>query len=399
MKAKSIKRVAVALRLSFASHRDILHGISCYAKAHHWQLEFVSVPDTYAHEKLEMRGSAEINGVISCERPVRIIDAMRPGKKIPLAIISPHFRISHEQMHPVAQIRIDGFGIGSCAAKYLMSLGRFRSFGFVPETHRGPKAVSPVLRGFKKHLEAKSIPIDVYAPEDSPVAGSDQDIAALMKWLVGLPKPAAVMAIYDMRATHVLTAAQKGGVAIPKEISVIGVDNDELLCDFTSPSLTSVAIDFVRAGMLAAQSLDGMMRKGKRAESFVKAVDGRPRIVERESTARLAPAVSLVERAMSYIRKNALSEINVTDVVEHLGVSRRLADRRFREIEKSSIMETIISIRLNEVKSRLASTRLPIGLITQACGFKNDNYAKNLFRRRFGMSMREWRKHVIHERE
>ena len=207
------------------------------------------------------------------------------------------------------------------------------------------------------------------------------------------------MAIYDMRATHVLTAAQKGGVAIPKEISVIGVDNDELLCDFTSPSLTSVAIDFVRAGMLAAQSLDGMMRKGKRAESFVKAVDGRPRIVERESTARLAPAVSLVERAMSYIRKNALSEINVTDVVEHLGVSRRLADRRFREIEKSSIMETIISIRLNEVKSRLASTRLPIGLITQACGFKNDNYAKNLFRRRFGMSMREWRKHVIHERE
>ena len=98
-------------------------------------------------------------------------------------------------------------------------------------------------------------------------------------------------------------------------------------------------------------------------------------------------------------RRDALSEINVTDVVEHLGVSRRLADRRFREIEKSSIMETIISIRLNEVKSRLASTRLPIGLITQACGFKNDNYAKNLFRRRFGMSMREWRKHVIHERE
>ena len=98
-------------------------------------------------------------------------------------------------------------------------------------------------------------------------------------------------------------------------------------------------------------------------------------------------------------RRDALSDINVTDVVEHLGVSRRLADRRFREIEKSSIMETIISIRLNEVKSRLASTRLPIGLITQACGFKNDNYAKNLFRRRFGMSMREWRKHVIHERE
>ena len=72
-------------------------------------------------------------------------------------------------------------------------------------------------------------------------------------------------------------------------------------------------------------------------------------------------------------RRDALSEINVTDVVEHLGVSRRLADRRFREIEKSSIMETIISIRLNEVKSRLASTRLPIGLITQACGFKSDN--------------------------
>ena len=200
------------------------------------------------------------------------------------------------------------------------------------------------------------------------------------------------MAIYDLRATQVLTAAHKVGIAVPRQLSVIGVDNDELLCDFTIPTLTSIAVNFVRIGTQAAQFLDEMMRKGKRAISSVKTVDGEPRIVERESTAHLAPSVSLVERALAYIRKHALSEINVKDVVSHLGVSRRLADKRFREVTKSSMMEMIIGIRLDEIKTRLVSTNMRIGAVTSACGFKSENYAKNLFKKRFGMSMREWRR-------
>ncbi len=391
MRNNLIKHVAVALRLSFASHRDILHGISCYAKTHHWQLEFVSVPDSYAHAKLKIQKDSKVDGVISSEAQEEIVPAMCLAENIPIVSISPYMRLPRNTKHPLGLIRIEETGFGSCGAKYLLSLGKFRSFGFVPENHREPSD-SLLLHGFRNHLKGTASPVEIYKPEPGCVAGSEQDIDALARWLSNLPTPAAVMAIYDLRATQVLTAAQKAGIAVPKQVSVIGVDNDELLCDFTTPTLTSIAVNFVHAGTQAAQLLDEMMRKGKHASSTVKVVDGNPRIVERESTAHLAPAVSLVEHAMSYIRKNALSGINVNDVVEHLGVSRRLADRRFREITKSSMMETIISIRLDAIKARLASTRLPIGAITGACGFRNENHAKNLFRKRFGMSMREWRK-------
>ena len=391
MRKDRIRHVAVALRLSFASHRDILHGISCYAKTHHWQLEFVSVPDTYAHARLDINENTKVDGVISCEAQEEIVPVMRIAEHVPVVSISPYMRLPSNSPRPIGQIRIEETSFGACCAKYLLSLGKFRSFGFVPENHRNP-AASHLLSGFKNYLKGTTSPVEIYTPESGCVAGSEQDIDALARWLSGLPSPAAVMAIYDLRATQVLTAAHKVGIAVPRQLSVIGVDNDELLCDFTIPTLTSIAVNFVRIGTQAAQFLDEMMRKGKRAISSVKTVDGEPRIVERESTAHLAPSVSLVERALAYIRKHALSEINVKDVVSHLGVSRRLADKRFREVTKSSMMEMIIGIRLDEIKTRLVSTNMRIGAVTSACGFKSENYAKNLFKKRFGMSMREWRR-------
>lgn len=307
-----------------------------------------------------------------------------------MALVTPRLMHPRKAGRPIAWIYVNGEDIGAYGANHLMSCGRFRSFGFVLESCHN-QMENPLLRGFMNCLKVQSSPVEVYAPQPGCAAGSERDIDTLSRWLAALPAPAAVMTIYDLRTTHVLAAAQKAGIVIPKQMSVIGVDNDELLCDFTTPTLTSIALDYVLIGKHAAHALDDMMNMEKRVESLVRTVDGGLRIVERESTAHLAPAVSLAERALAYIRQNALSEINVKDVVEHLGVSRRLADRRFREIMKSSIMETIIGIRLDAVKERLASTSLKIGTITRTCGFRNENYAKNMFRKRFGLSMREWR--------
>ena len=98
-----------------------------------------------------------------------------------------------------------------------------------------------------------------------------------------------------------------------------------------------------------------------------------------------------MQKAIAYIRKNALAGISVDDVARHLKVSRRLADLRFRALQGTTIGETVIVFRLEEVKRLLQTTNLPIDEIAAACGYQNPNYLKNLFRKRFNMSMRDFR--------
>ena len=114
-------------------------------------------------------------------------------------------------------------------------------------------------------------------------------------------------------------------------------------------------------------------------------------IVQRASTAEQSHAGRLVQKAVTYIDAHALEGIGVRDVVRHLKCSRRLADLRFRELQGRTILDAITERRLDEVKSRLAGTKEKMDAIASACGFKSPIYLKNLFKKRFGMSMSKFR--------
>ena len=118
---------------------------------------------------------------------------------------------------------------------------------------------------------------------------------------------------------------------------------------------------------------------------------GVKKIVQRESTAEQSHSGRLVQKAVAYIDRHALEGIGVRDVVKHLKCSRRLADLRFRELQGRSILDAITERRLDEVKRLLAGTRDKMDVIASACGYRNPTYLKNLFKKQFGMSMRDFR--------
>ena len=171
---------------------------------------------------------------------------------------------------------------------------------------------------------------------------------------------------------------------------MLGVDNDTLICENTHPRLSSVMPDFEGEGYLAAETLDSMMH-GEGPNSCVLLADIKE-VVRRESTCELSSAGRLVQKAVVYIDRHALEGIGVEDVVRHLKCSRRLADLRFRELQKRSILQAITERRLDEVKRRLRETREKMDSIAAACGYSNPNYLKNLFKKRFAMSMGAFRR-------
>lgn len=385
MRKRSVKihKVWVQLRMSYASGRDILYGISSYARANaHWNIKLLPFQD--GGEENRFPSPDEADGIITSET----LSGKAAASGIPLVVIGARERWLGRRMKSLAFVRNDDKAIGSFGAGFLRSLGKFQSFAFVPTNE--PYYCS-ILRseGFFAELSARKAD-DVRQYSSKAKDGSAEDIAELGDWLAGLPKPAAVMAVHDLRATHVIEAANQRKIKMPEQLAVIGVDNDELLCDFTTPQLTSISPDHVKEGALAAATLQSIMR----AKSWTHARTFRSTaksLVERESTKHISPSIHIAKAAMSFIRQNALKGISASDVSSSLRASRRLCDLRFRECYGETMLEAILRIRFAELKRRLVSSKAPIGKITAACGFACESHAKRLFRKRFGMSMREWR--------
>jgi LacI family transcriptional regulator len=179
------------------------------------------------------------------------------------------------------------------------------------------------------------------------------------------------------------------GLNVPKQVTVIGCDNDPLIWSSASPHLTSLQLPFRELGFKAAEMLDKLLRGRKPPLRTIRV--GGTHLFERESSAHIPPATALVENAREYIKEHACNGIGAIDVIRHAGASRSLLELRFRQVCGKSILEDILDVRLAEVQRQLKKTNRSILQIGRDCGFNAPNYLKRLFRKRFGASMREYR--------
>lgn len=389
-KKGKIREIAVGIRLMFKSGRDILRGISRYAARNcHWRLHVINVFDRNTVSEFKTALARKVDGIILNGVVFPEITAMLKDSDIPLVAFGARVPELGRRTRALAFVRNDDYAIGQAGADYLMSLGAFRSYIYIPTNQ--PSYASHLRQdGFTDRLRRKGIDVLSFPIDPDRLDGGYEEIQTLAKWLRTLPKPIAAMTAFDQRASHLLEAAQTCGLKVPGQMAVLGVDNDELVCDFTNPPLTSIESDHGYNGELAAAELERMMNDSTGHIVRLRK-SSRRRVVERQSAKPVPPAAQLVTRGLAYIRKNATRGISTEDVVGHLGVSRRLADLRFREFVGSTIHATIIETRLGELKRRLRETEIDIASLSSACGFASENYAKNLFKARFGMTMSTWR--------
>ena len=213
---------------------------------------------------------------------------------------------------------------------------------------------------------------------------------ALSGWLRALPRPCGIFAANDYVGEEVVNACVQLGIAIPDEIAVLGVDNDEQICENLSPTLSSIAPDFAEGGYMAAELLWRLVEK-PRLKPSVHLFDV-TRIVTRQSTRRMACDRSRVASAVELIRRRACEGISVDDVVAGMGVSRRTAEMHFREATGHSILDEIDDIRFAKVFELLKNPRQSLDALPALCGFSTGVALRKAFRLRTGMSMRDWRK-------
>ena len=280
-------------------------------------------------------------------------------------------------------------GVSRVAAEHLLDRG-FQSFGFCGDARFDWSFRHE--QNFRRYISAAGFEVDVFETEPEDAENWQREQNKLIRWTLQLVKPAGVFACYDIRGQQLLDVCRQLGIRVPDDVAVIGHHNDELLCDLCDPPLSSVIPNARRAGYEAAKMLDCLMR-GNRLSTSIKHIEPIG-VFSRRSTDRIAIEDRQIAGALRFIRDHACEGIGVNDVLRMVPVSRTVLERRFQKLLGRSPYEEILRLRIERVKELLTTTDLSIAEIARQLGFSGVEYLSALFKKKSGVSPRQFRRTV-----
>lgn len=257
------------------------------------------------------------------------------------------------QFREIPNITADYELTGAMAAERLSGQG-FKNFGFFG--YGGGVCWSDGrLQGFRNRLAELGREDSIYVFNKRNLDNLwDYDIAELHDWLTSIPKPIGIFACDDNQAEILLEACQGFNINVPLEVAIMGVDNDEVTCNLTSPALTSVNMDIEKGGFETAEMAAHMVadRNFKGHDIVIRPIA----VVGRGSTAIMATKDPVVAQAMRFIYENRTRKLLVSDVLKQVPVSRRLLEQHFKEATGTSIYTVISNLRMDYFAQQLITT-------------------------------------------
>lgn len=191
----------------------------------------------------------------------------------------------------------------------------------------------------------------------------------LARWLRKLPKPVGILAVHDYRARVILSLCEQMGLRVPEEVAVLGIDNDPIICEYSSPTLSSISRDPFDYGVAAAQQLECLLKK-KTLEQHTILISPAG-VVQRQSTQRLYSGDPLIRQVADYLSQRSSSRNNVQSVAKHLKLSRRTLELHFKEHLHMTPGRYIQTFRITRAKALLLQRDVyqTISEIAYAAGF------------------------------
>ena len=382
-----IKKIVLLITPSREHTRGLLSGIVRYAHIQSdWSfrrpIEYRSVKSK--QNLLPALADIKPDGILMRE-PKDIMQI------IELGIPAVSFSYSREKFPKIINVITDNKGIGKMAAEHLLERGltRFAFCGFDDwwwSQLRGQMFAETIAEaGYETHLYK--------LPRAKSKRTWDKELPIIAAWLAGLPKPIGLMTCNDDRGELAIAACEMAGLNVPEEVAIVGADNDKLICDLSSPPLSSIVLNVEKTGYDAAALLNRMMNgeKVEKTEMYIRPIH----VVQRQSTDVMAIDDTGVIEAIRYIRNHAINAICVTDVLDAVLLSRRVLEKRFRKVLKHSIHDEIRHVRVDKIIHLLSETQMSISQIAQTMQFGDVAHISRYFRREKGISLAKYRKLYI----
>ncbi len=371
MPSASQRKVALLVETSNAYARGILTGIEDYARSYGpWNVYLAE----HGRGDQPPAWLTKWNG----DGIIARIENRRIATGLDRARV-PIVDVSYPRLMPdVPTVTTDNAAIARLALQHFLERG-FRKFAFCGDS----RFKWSISRGehFARSVRDSGTDCLEYEPSIR-TSDSDAETDSIARWLRRLPKPIAIFACYDYRGQQVLDACRRAGIAVPEEVAVMGVDNDELLCKLSPPPLSSVIPNSARGGWVAASLLDQLMN-GKKVAAlphFIAPLG----VAARQSTDTLAVDDPQIAKALRFIREHACEGIGVAEVLRQCPMARRSFESRLKALIGRTPNEEITRVQLNRVRELLSGTDLSLSEIAERTGFRHVEYLTVVFKRECG---------------
>ena len=379
-----MKKIGILIERERAFSRELCRGIIQYAQdCKDWtltMLDFESLINQAALEKFD--------GFIIRAINKRIVKSFAASQK-PVIDLFEEMTSS-----PFVRVMQNPTKISQMAVRHFIQ-HHFSTFGFFG--HEGVIYSDLRREAFVECLRLHHKECFIYQTPQSAVRNFERDVMIREKYSVNqekrtiinfikrIPKPIAVFCSNDLRAHQLISVCREIGVNVPSEISVLGVDNDEMLCAFSSPSISSVDPNAYGMGFKAAQLLAEMMN-GKEVKRIIRIMPSQ--LISRASseTFSLDSRQSWISDALVFINSNVSKRLSASDVYRHVNKSHTVVDNAFRETLGSSVSKEIQAARLREAHRLVTTTTLPFSTVSNLSGFASVQYFTRSFTTAYGKS-------------
>ncbi len=386
---KTNKRIAVSVERSTVYGRNILRGFAEMAESRpDWDISLIDPRRTTAAAADGGRFDAWVCRIPNDRAAAALARTRRPV----VDLATPHDQPSF------ATVATDANAIGRLAAEHLLAR-RYASFAFCG--YHGIAFSDRRRNAFAACLLQSGFEIAEYRPPRKAVKyfGADYrlgdklvetpDAPALRAWMRSLPKPVAVFCCDDLRAAQLSRVCRAAGLSVPRDVAVLGVDDDPLQCLFASPRLSSIDSDSVEVGRAAARALAQMLDTPGCEPPRVSV---KPRgVAARASTDCWPGAPEWLPDILAWISGNACENLSACDVFRRVGRSRTLVERVFRECLGTTVQRKIAEARIETAKRLLEGTAHQLSDIARASGFSSAGYFSRTFAAVTGLSPTAWR--------
>ena len=263
------------------------------------------------------------------------------------------------------------------AAGHFMERG-YRNFAYI-----GPLRLSYVQRhaaAFERAVAEVNARCTLFDFHHDTRAGREwsERQRELGDWLEKLPKPAGVFSWATSAGAQVLELCRVRGIAAPDDVAVLGGDDDNLLCETTSPPMSGILVASEQIGVHAAARLDRLM-KGASDDGGPELIDPIS-VIARGSTETLAIPDDELRQAMVFLRQHAYRSLSVDEIADAVPMTRRSLERKCQAVLGRTPLEEIRRLRIARVRELLAMTDRSVEDIAAATGFGTPEYMTATFR-------------------
>ncbi|MDD2250873.1 MAG: DNA-binding transcriptional regulator [Candidatus Cloacimonetes bacterium] len=284
----------------------------------------------------------------------------------------------------------DYVGTGIMAAKFFIQR-RYKNFAFYGK--KGFIWSSEREKGFRQEIEKIQGKYYYFENEEQNELEWRNNHIQLEGWLISLPKPVAIFACDDSFAIQISEICKLNNINIPKEIALLGVDNDKLICNLSDPPISSIKLDAKKGGFELGEKIENTHKK-QIFEPFNICVN--PLEIElRQSTESYNIKDKNILKIVKYLQRNITLPIKLEELTSLVPLSRRGLEIKFKNEMGMPIYQFILDQRVELFTSLLVTTNLSISDITDQCGFNDYSNLYRLFRKAKGCSPIEYRKRFL----